>query len=308
MKKILLLVLMLWMFSAKAQTSVYHPFPDSNAVWNISFQPGPCAGPWYEEDYSYIFSGDTLIHGTTTYHKIYRPFVFQTNYACPPFNYAGYKGCIRQDTLNRKIYIIFPSDSIEKLLYDFNMIVGDTIKGAFGQSCPTPQIITSIDSFLIGSDYRKKWVINNDSLFAYNVEGIGSAFGLLEGCSPPLSALNTLICFAQNGHRLYPDTAILYPDTTTACALISGINSINATNISITISPNPFHSTSTLKLNTDFENANLKIYNVLGEMVQQQKISSQSTIINRNELDNGIYFFSLINNKGNVASGKFVVE
>jgi len=60
MKKLLLLVVTLTTLTAKAQTSVYHPFPDSSATWCTSF----CGlqGNAYNDD-TYQLSGQVLING-----------------------------------------------------------------------------------------------------------------------------------------------------------------------------------------------------------------------------------------------------
>jgi hypothetical protein len=59
----------------------------------------------------------------------------------------------------------------------------------------------------------------------------------------------------------------------------------------INIYPNPFRMTATLMLNHESRKyATLKIYNTLGSLVKEQAISGQSAIINREGLENGIYF------------------
>src|SRR5436189_2605914 len=75
MKKLIILILIFVSNSSKAQTSVYHPFPDSNAIWNIHyFEPCGFYFDQQEKLYSYLIQGDTSISGNT-YHKIYVPAV-----------------------------------------------------------------------------------------------------------------------------------------------------------------------------------------------------------------------------------------
>src|SRR6266853_1395317 len=111
MKK-LLLSFSLFLFlltQTKAQTSVYHPFPDSNAVWNqgLGISEG-CGGPYrdFSEFYSFVFDGDTAIN-TNQYHKLYRPFI-DTPYCGLYAQSTGYMAGIRQNILNRKVYIVPP--------------------------------------------------------------------------------------------------------------------------------------------------------------------------------------------------------
>jgi hypothetical protein len=114
----------------RAQTNVYHPFPDSNAVWiyNISQCLDPNGNPpCMESDnhiYYYILKGDT-IYNSITYHKI----ILIDSSAYPPIDNAlifHKKAGIREDA-NRKIYYTTYS-STENLLYDFSKTnIGDTL-------------------------------------------------------------------------------------------------------------------------------------------------------------------------------------
>ena len=67
-KKIVLVMLLAsFGLGARGQTNVYHPFPDSNAVWNVQFSAGLLCV--YGEQYSYVIAGDTII-GSFLYHKL----------------------------------------------------------------------------------------------------------------------------------------------------------------------------------------------------------------------------------------------
>ncbi len=89
-------------FEAKAQTSVYHPFPDSNAVWNMECYvwPGCVSQPPFEY-FSYTIAGDTVIN-SATYHKRFIPHVIYTD-TCDTINNTGYAGAYRQDVPNKKV-------------------------------------------------------------------------------------------------------------------------------------------------------------------------------------------------------------
>lgn len=95
------------------------------------------------------------------------------------------------------------------------------------------------------------------------------------------------------------------PSGNNPCA--TAINELNK-NDQVRLLPNPFHSTATLELSAEFANSQLNIYNSFGEQVKQMKINSELTIINRNGLSDGIYFYQIRNSKGNLKSAKFIVE
>jgi photosystem II stability/assembly factor-like uncharacterized protein len=73
--------------------------------------------------------------------------------------------------------------------------------------------------------------------------------------------------------------------------------------------PNPFHTTATLKI-TNFKHIdyNLKIYNMVGEVLREEKIFNQSTTIARELLKDGLYIYQLTDQQGNIARNKFVVN
>src|SRR3954469_22817274 len=119
MKKLLLVILILGTLSSKAQTSVYHPFPDSNAIWNVSAQgccfsycPPPGSGNPVLDDFifSYSIKGDTIIN-SVAYLKLYKAGSVHSHCALgnyidywSPFN--DYAGGYRQDTLLKHVYFI----------------------------------------------------------------------------------------------------------------------------------------------------------------------------------------------------------
>ncbi len=51
----------------------------------------------------------------------------------------------------------------------------------------------------------------------------------------------------------------------------------------------------------------LMIYKCFGQMVKQQTVISTKTVITRNELKSGMYFYRLISLNGQTAYGRFVI-
>jgi hypothetical protein len=245
MKKHLLLISTLLTLTAKAQTNVYYPFPDSDAVWNVDYNEW--CGPWYwEQRYSYVFAGDTLIN-SINYHKLWTPFVETlSSSSCLPFTGTGYKGSIRQDTTLRKVFIISQADSTEQILYDFNLQINDTIKGFLSWG----STISNVDSVLINSTYRKRWEWHGVNGIGHYIEGIGSTLGLLENIDMLTDApITTLTCFTQNSIILYFDSTFLF----NSCDIIDAVNNPSDKNTYVNISPNPFHSSALLQVSSEFE-------------------------------------------------------
>ncbi|HKR05306.1 MAG TPA: T9SS type A sorting domain-containing protein [Bacteroidia bacterium] len=300
MKKLLLLIATLTTMTAKSQTAVYHPFPDSSAIWNFHYVSYCFPLGTIDNYYSITVSGDTVIN-SQTYHKLNTPYVqdFSTG-TCGGGIPNGYKGAIRQDTTNKKVFYVPPSGSMEELLYDFNMQVGDTVKGFLESMAFPKDTIQSIDSVLVGNDYRKRWNIN-PCYYIYFIEGIGSTFGLISlspGCQPDWGEYS-LTCFTQNGMTLYPDTNI-------NCELITYVKNIYSEKYLQIIFPNPFINELTVKTNSN-ELSEIIIYDITSRKILQQ-IFTNSVLLNTQQLAKGIYIYEVINKKGAIEKGKVVKD
>jgi hypothetical protein len=89
----------------------------------------------------------------------------------------------------------------------------------------------------------------------------------------------------------------------------SGVPKLQGEN-SITIFPNPLNTTATIEINAELgiKNAELRIYNVLGQEVLQIPIVSQSTQLDRGKLPDGMYFYEISTDKNIVGKGKLIIQ
>jgi hypothetical protein len=293
----LLFLFFIGSLTAQAQTSVYHPFPDSGAVWRVSWGAAPCAQfNQPQAEYQYEIPGDTLI-GSYQYHKVVRVMGYGF-YMCGPSYLpgGGYMGAIRQDTLLRRVYFL-PKDSIaENLLYDFNLLVGDTVHGFFLEPFTfSSLIVTDIDSILIGLTYRKRFKCEGSNLFHTNflVEGIGNiTSGLLE--PPDMFDLTPLLrCFIQDSMHLY---------SIAPCDLPNSTENYSNEESSIILFPNP--ATSEIRIeNQDSRIEAVEIYDVVGGKVFSEKQESRTrnqVNIDVSFLAAGIYFVRVRVENGSV--------
>lgn len=295
MKKILLIAAIFITLSTKAQTSVYHPFPDSSAIWNFHFSVPFCPPGSIDSYYSFTLTGDTIIN-SQTYHKLEIPFVQSIALgSCTPSIFSGYKGAIRQDTAMRKVFIVPPTTTIEELLYDFNMQVGDTVRG-YIEPFFFPDAIDAIDSVLIGNSYHKRWIIDPWAQI-YLIEGVGSTYGLIESIPGGLidAPLDTLTCFMQNGQPLLPDT-------TTTCELITGFENIYIDNSLVLVSPNPFSNLLSFTSNSH-EILEVNLYDIASKKLINQKFT-HSISLNTQQLATGIYLYEIRSKDGSFSKGK----
>ena len=283
MKILSLATTILLTFNMRAQTFVYHHFPDSSAIWNLNshlvMSLCPPNGPTVDQYYSITFAGDTVINALT-YHKLFTPYIQIIPSSCPPYP-IGYKGALREDTLAKKVYYVPPSNSSEQLLYDWTMQVGDTVKGFLETYAMPVDTVYSIDSVLVGTTYRKRWNINP----YYNIcliEGIGSTFGLIEA-SPGLTPdhpVFSLTCYIQNGQTLYPNTS-------TNCYLLTSVSSFNKNIHQVNIYPSPVTELLFIETNS-IDQSKAELFEVNGKLVLSQIVSGKSTI-DVSALNEGIY-------------------
>ena len=292
---VILAILVLAFKFSNSQTNIYHPFPDSNAIWTeeahgcCAFEcPSPPSPNPVLDDYSfsYFMQNDTVI-GSHAYHKIYQTGTVYSH--CLSGNYVEswriisktYSGAYRQDIPSKKVFFIYPSSGQECLLFDFSLTPGDTLKGGCHQYGEV--VVASVDSVLVGNTYRNRFNIAN-SPYAI-IEGLGSTGGLLEPLFP-FEYSGTLLCVVQN-------TQTIYPDTTTVCEIVTHVNEVKNP-LSFSISPNPFITQATIQANKILSNATLIVYNAMGQQVKQLKnITGQIITLRRDNLPAGLYFIRL---------------
>jgi hypothetical protein len=89
------------------------------------------------------------------------------------------------------------------------------------------------------------------------------------------------------------------------------IQDINTNKLKVQLFPNPINSSSRFVISgniKNFQNTMIIIYDALGKEVKQLKVDANEIIINRDGLENGIYFYKLINSNQIVATGKLIIN
>lgn len=91
-------------------------------------------------------------------------------------------------------------------------------------------------------------------------------------------------------------------------ANVTGVNTLTRNNASVNFYPNPMGNDGTFsfKLNTVKE---IKLFNILGQQVQDYTGINGTTLqLQKQNISQGIYFYSAIANNGTVANGKIVIQ
>jgi len=88
-----------------------------------------------------------------------------------------------------------------------------------------------------------------------------------------------------------------------------GINEFDNLKNNAIVYPNPFKTSFTIEVENDLKNAELKIYNILGrEVINIKNLKNKEINIQRSDLTNGIYFYSIIEKNKTIAKGKIIAE
>ncbi len=272
MKKIILLIVFGLQFHSYSNAQTYVPFPDSNALWSyvICYNVNPNPPPWIINCYTYYYTynGDSLFNGDI-YHKVFK--YYDSTLTTPHFHCL-----IRQDTSQKKVYIVEGGWPNVKLLYDFSVSAGDTMNYI---GC----VVNSIDSILTNTGFRKRFHTNCYDI----VEGIGSLFELFYNVA--VEPTYNVSCFSQDGILIYQNP--LY----TTCNVFTSIDQKNGDPKKISIIPNPVSDCS--HLIGDFslsDNVVIEIYDYTSrKIVKSLKSTFMDFTLCKKDLNSGYYILKV---------------
>lgn len=324
MRKIFIILLLIGSTSAFAQT--YFPFPDSIGVWRQASTYDQGLSMYELTNYNIFLNGDTIID-STLYSKLYiyscGTFMIPFSYPNPPTgcpidtSNASYYGLLRE--INKKVY--FRPDSLyynndnswssfcfasnwnrneDLLLYDFNVNEGDTIVYPFLDSLSI--FITSIDSILIQTNYRKKFNYNISSWGnSSSCSHFGVGYNYVEGIGDISTGLFSLyISYFENAESLncFEDDEVSFSNVSNCMTLGTDDVMIKDSN---QIYPNP--ASEVLFIEIDNPTTNLiYILDITGKEIYTTKALQRTTTIDVSYLKSGLYMVKIVSNQGNITS------
>ncbi|GAA4460727.1 hypothetical protein GCM10023093_03910 [Nemorincola caseinilytica] len=294
-KTFTLIALLSGIAAAQAQIA----FPSANATWTERHGQGEAA-----PSYAIIgLKSSDVVIGGVTYHKVYR----STNDAV--LDESEYIGGLREDA--GKVYYMGASASAEKLIYDFNVAVGDTITDpATGTK---NGVVHSIETVMIGSVSHKR--INFRQFSSTNawpigswIDGIGnSSLGGLLGSpmmQPTCDCGTNTVCLTKNSVQEYKNPVYASVDCESSVSAASVKMNIPA----VAIMPNPVTGTSHLAVPAEGKFHSIAIYDMMGRKAYDAPLNGAMDIaISKGTFAPGVYMYHLSGANG-IVTGKFTVE
>ncbi len=302
MKKIYLFILALILgLPLYAQTSyTYQPFPlNYAAVWTQRTGNGDNA-PTYA-CFGIGGTGDTIINGQS-YSRLYKSpdLTFTDNEYFAGIREAG-----------KRIYL--NTAGVEKVLYDFNLTVGDTFPA---NNIGTYARVNIVDTIEISPGVfrrRLRFVLEDGSNMPWSgswIEGIGNGGigGLVNtfALQPTCDCATHLMCAGIDQNWIYHN-----PDFSTTNCVQEGtwIDDLPATaKAGVLVAPNPVTGVSRLVIDSKVKVDRIDIFDGRGLPLQSfVKPGKGSIQIDRNTYAPGMYFYKVTISGQAAGSGKFSV-
>lgn len=287
-KKILLTFMILTVFALKSFSQAYIPLLNKSS-WNIqiSTQIGP--------QYAWIEQGVDTVIGAYTYKKFI------------DIDFSQTEILIREDVAAKKVYKRLNNNDV--LLFDFSLQVGNQVTLGNGYTY-TVSAITNID---VNGGQRRLFHVTNQLPFLAGelwIEGVGGWDHPLKSVFElPSDPAYNIRCSYQDGVTIF-NFGLANGGTPTTCpAPALSIENPELVEQATTIFPNPFSQEATLKLKNNMENGNLEIYNSIGQKVKEIKnINSNQIVLNRENMENGIYLLVLKQNEKIFETKKIILK
>lgn len=278
--KLLLFTIFFLTITQNGFSQAYVPFLN-NSTWNVTVYSFLGA-----QRYN-VNPGTDIVIGSNTYKKFTDP-VF------------GSDVFLREDVAARKVYT--RKNNADELLYDFSLPVGGTFTASFGGV----YIVTSITNVNVGGGIRRRFELGSVFANLTWIEGVGDTeYPLIAGYELPSDPVVLLSCSAQNGILIY-NQGFVNGGTLTDCSML-GIEDHNLTN-HIFFCPNPFNFELNISSEVSLDNASLRLFNSLGQLVKEVKnINGQTYKLNRGSLINGLYFIELSEGNKIITSKKIII-
>ena len=287
--------------SMLARGQEYVPLLKENHLWSVS-------------DEKYTITGDTIIN-----EKHYQKVFFHKS--LPDFdpNSLLYLAAIREDTVEKKVWLLWSGYDEEFLLYDFSLNVGNEfiVKSPF-YSYNGPEylhnpvterkmVVSKKSTQEINGFTRRVLKVNSPDFpdFYENwIEGIGSNHGLIYAGVMAEVVMDApypyLLCFHENDVLVYQDDDPwgIYSDTCYA-EPVTNINEFGSHTSKVTAFPTIFTDNITIRIEEPIQF--IMFYDGLGRLINRTEITNdqQEKIILTSDWPKGLYILRTSGSRNN---------
>lgn len=301
----------------------YHPIDFYNSGWNnVGWILGGSGFPEKADLYNCYFVSDTLI-ANNTYHTYYYDrtrYDFNTGNNIIYADSNTYIGAMRTDS---KRYYFIPKDSLEeRLIYDFNLSLNDTVPLGFYPAPAKYKIIDDTSTITLNDgttrmEYRANLLDSQGNLvgICWYDEGLGDTKSLVH---PDLYAIQSYdggferLSYCENGELQYHHPGFWWDPGMDCDFTVSVRQWTLGSNNHLMVIPNPiiensfsFELKTTINFNKEY---NLNIYNYLGQEIYSEIIQLQSNSLKSLNIDlnPGMYVLILTDSDNTTYATKIV--
>jgi len=280
-------------------------FPTSSTKWTVRHGNGEAPPDYYV--YA-LQSEDTVISGLT-YHKLYKS-------ADMTFDESEYCGALREDATH-KVYYMAADASTARMIYDFSMVVGDTLRS---QTTPhtAEGIVDNIDTVTIDGIHHMRWNFRTMTAPVGTVwpggawiEGIGnSSLGGLLGSpmlQPTCDCAENIICNGDDAGWSYHNPLYASLD----CLPSTAVARVSSQAMGAQVIPNPVTASARIVLTGALKGTavHMRITDMAGRTVYDAGYApGEEILLNSGKLHPGMYLYEITPENGTGVNGTFVAE
>lgn len=283
------------LISIIVEGQTYHPLIKSNKFWTL-LDLDPTALCYTTGGRQQYFFGDTIIQ-IKTYQKIAscdvislcqcglfcHPFAVDTTGNCANGGFISSTQFMREDTLNRKVYLIdLAIDTVEHLLFDFSLNVGDTFSTPFTTQGAGTLTVDSIGQYPLMIGYGKIFYLHNGF---YYIESIGDVGGLTNIQLVQSGGTSTgLTCVRDDGNYIYSTS-------NWECFGVVGLNENSNSDVPFTI--HQVGKSFKININDKQQEALLRLFDSSGRIVYSTILSKSESSVSLDGFQSGLYVYCL---------------
>ena len=274
------------------------PFPTKDAIWNYRIVPGPFSDSSQGDVIMSI--GDSIISGDSVRYNINRKYSY---YPIEAF------GQLRINNQTKRVYFKYNYGD-EDILYDFSLLVGDTIKYKSMPFQNNYAVVENMDSINVNGTYRKRWYLRNSIINSQDIwiDGIGSVLrdGLL---NPYLRSFVTdgsstyFGCFKHNSD-IYLSQFVTSIDCPCSQWLVN-VPEVKDSGNNFSVTFNPINNK--LNIQSEFQGMiGFELLDLKGSVMLRTSLNALENTVDLSRYDKGLYLYRISANGALLKAGKIV--